>query len=541
DLVGLHQCGHFRRNIIQQQRPALRLLLAARAPLLPFLLSLKGLPILENGMRVFSLHVAEDMWVTGNELVAEGIENIVDGKMPGFLSHLRIEKDLQQQVTQLAGRLRPIAIVDSLQDFVGFFKRIALDGIEALLAIPRAASRSPQSRHNRDGLLEFLASGHRFNVSPGTDWRGHAQAATWPQLADQVGFYRNARSNVCNEPKSASNEDVNVSSTLPLRASPRSQQFDVLVIGGGINGVAIARECALNGKRTMLVEKHDFASGTTSRSTRIIHGGLRYLELGDIGLGRESLQEREPLLDQYPHLLKPLEFLLVAPKKARSLRRSSLAIRTGLWLYHRWAGRNRPMHGDIAAVERQLEAGSAWSIYSYEDAQCEFPERLTAEWLVESKAAGAVVCNHTRALEITRRNGHVTGARLRDDISDQEYEVAATAIVNATGPWADFLINASGIATPRMVGGVRGAHMVLPKFAGAAEQPIYAEAPDGRQIFVLPWNKQILVGTTEVADSDPDSTQPSREEIDYLMTGFLRLFPRSGLTYADIRYTFAGI
>src|SRR5262249_25664501 len=89
DLVGLHQRGHFRRNIIQQQRPALGLLLAARAPLLPFLLSLKGLPILEDGMRVFSLHVAEHMWVTGNELVAEGIENIVDGKMPGFLSHLR--------------------------------------------------------------------------------------------------------------------------------------------------------------------------------------------------------------------------------------------------------------------------------------------------------------------------------------------------------------------------------------------------------------------------------------------------------------------
>jgi len=92
-----------------------------------------------------------------------------------------------------------------------------------------------------------------------------------------------------------------------------------------------------------------------------------------------------------------------------------------------------------------------------------------------------------------------------------------------------------------MVGGVRGAHVVLPRFAGAVEQPVYAEAPDGRQIFVLPWNRQILVGTTEVADSEPDTTQPSGEEIDYLMTGFLRLFPRSGLTQAAIRYTFAGI
>ncbi len=334
---------------------------------------------------------------------------------------------------------------------------------------------------------------------------------------------------------------MKVSSTFPLRATPQSQRFDVLVIGGGINGVAIARECALSGKRTMLVEQHDFASGTTSRSTRIIHGGLRYLEHGEIGLVRESLREREHLLDQFPHLVKPLEFLLVEPRKPRSLRRSSLAIRTGLWLYHRWAGRDRALHSDIAAFERQLDAGNSWSIYSYEDAQCEFPERLTAEWLVEAMAAGTVVRNHTRALELLRRNGRVTGARLRDEISGQEYDIAATSIVNATGPWADFLINASSIAASRMVGGVRGSHVVLPKFAGAIEQPVYAEAADGRQIFVLPWNGQILVGTTEVADSEPDTTQPSGEEIDYLMSSFLRLFPRSGLTKADIRYSFAGI
>src|SRR5215475_16039969 len=130
--------------------------------------------------------------------------------------------------------------------------------------------------------------------------------------------------------------------------SVSEQGFDALVIGGGINGVAIARECAKKRRRVLLIEQHDFASGTTSRSTRIIHGGLRYLELGDIGLVRESLREREHLLDQFPHLVKPLEFLLVEPRKAPSLRRSSLAIRTGLWLYHRWAGRERRLHSDLA-------------------------------------------------------------------------------------------------------------------------------------------------------------------------------------------------
>ena len=117
------------------------------------------------------------------------------------------------------------------------------------------------------------------------------------------------------------------------------------MIGGGINGVAIARECAQRSKRTLLVEQNDFCSGTTSRSTRIIHGGLRYLEYGEIGLVRESLRERERLLAQVPHLVRPLQFLLAVPKKSHSLLRSSLAIRTGLWLYHRWAGGKRAASG----------------------------------------------------------------------------------------------------------------------------------------------------------------------------------------------------
>jgi glycerol-3-phosphate dehydrogenase len=314
------------------------------------------------------------------------------------------------------------------------------------------------------------------------------------------------------------------------------------VIGGGINGVAIARECAQCSKRTLLVEQNDFCSGTTSRSTRIIHGGLRYLEYGEIGLVRESLRERERLLAQVPHLVRPLQFLLAVPKKSHSLLRSSLAIRTGLWLYHRWAGGKRAASCDAAAFERQLDNGESWSVYSYEDAQCEFPERLVAEWLTEAVAAGAVVCNHTQVLEISRRNGHVTGARLRDRISGQEYSVEAARIVNSTGPWADTVISASQISAPRMIGGVRGSHLVLPKFPGAPEQAIYTEAIDGRPIFVIPWNDQLLVGTTEVADSNsPDDPQPSVEEREYLFQSFMHLFPRSGLTPSNIRYDFAGI
>lgn len=327
----------------------------------------------------------------------------------------------------------------------------------------------------------------------------------------------------------------------------KDQSFDVLVIGGGINGVAIARECTQWSKRALLVEQNDFSSGTTSRSTRIIHGGLRYLEHAEIGLVKESLRERERLLTQSPHLVRPLQFLLALPKKSHSFLRSSLSIRTGLWLYHRWAGGKRGCAGDLSEFERQLDKGNQWSIYSYEDAQCEFPERLVAEWLAESVAGGAVACNHTKLLEITReggsqKTGRVTGARLRDLISGQEYFVHAKNVVNATGPWADAVIGASGIATPRMIGGVRGSHLVLPKFAGAPPQAVYSEAIDGRPIFVIPWNEQLLVGTSEVSDSSvPDNPQPNAQELDYLFQSFARLFPHSGITPADIRYSFAGI
>jgi len=328
----------------------------------------------------------------------------------------------------------------------------------------------------------------------------------------------------------------------PERVCPDGRDFDVLVIGGGINGIAVARECARGGKTVAVVEQNDFASGTTSRSTRIIHGGLRYLEHGEIGLVRESLRERERLLGLHPHLVRPVQFLLTLNNTDRPFLRNSLAIRTGLWLYHRWARVEHNTGNVLREFESTLDAGENWSIYSYEDAQCEFPERLVAEWLIEAVAAGATVCNYTKVLEIRRRDGRVTGARLRDTIAGTEFEVSAKHMVNASGPWADFVLRDSGIETARLVGGVRGSHIVLPQFSGAAGAAIYTEALDGRPIFVIPWNQQLLVGTTEVADTgDPGKTNPSAEEINYLFDSFTRLFPRSGLSKSDIRYAFAGV
>src|SRR5450631_1802837 len=299
------------------------------------------------------------------------------------------------------------------------------------------------------------------------------------------------------------------------RPSLQNERFYVIVIGGGINGVAIARECARAGRRTLLVEQHDFAAGTTSRATRIIHGGLRYLEHAELGLVRESLLERRRLLQERPHLVHPINFLLALDQDSG---RSALAIRTGLWLYRRLGGGRLQVGSsreDRQKLERLLDSGRRWSVFSYEDAQCEFPERLVAEWLVEAIDAGAVARNHTQVLAIDVRQARAKGVLIRDRLSGKEERVEGAWIINATGPWADRIYQRSRTRTQRpMVGGVRGSHIVLPRFAGAPDSAVYSEAVDGRPIFVIPWNEQILVGTTEAADGgDPGKAHPSPEEI----------------------------
>ena len=319
------------------------------------------------------------------------------------------------------------------------------------------------------------------------------------------------------------------------------EHFDVAVIGGGINGVAIARECARARHRTLLVEQHDFASGTTSRSTRIIHGGLRYLEHGDLAQVRESLRARKYLLRQYPLLVRPLEFLLVLSERSR---RSALTVRAGLWLYRRMSGPGVSSgQTELHRLQQMLDGGRHFSIFSFEDAQCEFPERLVAEWLTEAAQAGCVVRNHTQVLTVEVGGGKVKGLRLRDHLRRTEESIGATRIINATGPWADHICQRSGIQTGHpMIGGVRGSHIVLPKFAAAPEAAVYTEAVDGRPFFVIPWNEQILVGTTEVGDrSDPGKVQPSAEEIEYLLHSVQRLYPRARLSAGDVRCAFAGV
>jgi glycerol-3-phosphate dehydrogenase len=327
------------------------------------------------------------------------------------------------------------------------------------------------------------------------------------------------------------------------RASLEGQHFQVVVIGGGINGVAVARQCARAGKHTLLIEQNDFASGVTSRSTRIIHGGLRYLEHGELGLVRESLREREKLLREKSHLVHPMQFLLLLNETSQ---RSALKVRAGLWLYQRMAGKSPSKNTtemELKRLERALDAGHRWSFYNYEDAQCEFPERLVAEWLMEAVAAGATVRNHMEALAVDVSHGRTRGVLLRDQITGRDQRVDAGWVINCSGPWADRVCQRSSIRMAKpMLGGVRGSHIVLPRFSGSPSAAVYTEAVDRRPFFVLPWNDQILVGTTEVADNgDPSRTVPSAEEINYLVRSVAQLFPKAKISAQSVKHAFAGI
>lgn len=331
----------------------------------------------------------------------------------------------------------------------------------------------------------------------------------------------------------------------PVRRPPLPPgPFEVVIIGGGINGVAVARECALGGKRVLLLEQNDFGSGTSSRSSRIIHGGLRYMEHGELGLVRESLKQRECLLRERPHLVRSTTFLLALEESERSLSlRNPLAIRAGLGIYRLIAGaRPQSWKDEVKELQASLDHGRSWHIFHYEDAQCPFPERLIAEWLVEASAAGAVCRNHVSVLAVERESGRVAAVRVRDQLSGEEFRVAAQHVINATGPWADRLCEASNIASQRMIGGVRGSHILLPRFAGAPMVPLYTEAEDRRPFFVIPWNGEILVGTTEVADDgDPNQVRCDEREMQYLLRSVMRLFPQSGIRTCDVRAVFAGV
>lgn len=322
------------------------------------------------------------------------------------------------------------------------------------------------------------------------------------------------------------------------------ERYDLIVVGAGINGAGLARDATMRGLRTLLLDKDDVAAGTTATSTRLIHGGLRYLEYGEVGLVRESLREREVLLRIAPHLVAPLPLLI--PIYAGD-RRGPLLIRAGMVAYdalsfdkslpgHRMLSRDEAI-ARAPGLARDGLRGAAL----YYDAQVTFAERLAVENAVDARERGCEVRTHTEAIRLVVERGRAAGIEGIDRLTGKTFVAFAGVVVNAAGPWVDGLLG--GHERTRLIGGTKGSHVVVEPFAGAPADALYVEARrDGRPYFVVPWNGVYLIGTTDLRfDGNPDRVVADDAEIDYLLAETNRVLPDAKLARDDIRYTQSGV
>ena len=323
-------------------------------------------------------------------------------------------------------------------------------------------------------------------------------------------------------------------------------RYDVVVIGGGINGAGIARDAALRGLKVLLLEKNDFGSGTSSWSSRLIHGGLRYLEYGEIPLVFESLHERRRLRHLAPHLVRRLQLSLPVYAGAR---RGKFIIRLGMLAYDLLSiGKTIPSHrmlnrDQIIELEPGINRDGLVGAAQYYDAQVTFAERLVMENIVGAASAGADVRNYSPVIGINVRQGRTHSVQFKQNGNDVEEEVETTFVVNAAGPWVDKVLATVNREMPAEMGGTKGSHIVVSRFTGAPASAFYVEAAaDGRPIFIIPWNNQFLIGTTDIRyDGDPADARASRNEIEYLINETNRIFPRANLEPADVAYAYAGV
>ena len=322
-------------------------------------------------------------------------------------------------------------------------------------------------------------------------------------------------------------------------------QYDVAVIGAGVNGAGIARDAALRGLRVVILDKGDMCSATSAISSRLIHGGLRYLEYGEIPLVYESLHERRCLRRIAGHLVKPLRISIPIYDGAR---RGRLLIRLGMLAYDilSW-NKSLPKHDMLGQAEMQAEepglndAGLIGAARYY-DAQVTFAERLVLENLLAAKSAGADILTYCEVTEIATCGRTVDALAYRDR-NGERHEVQVSSVINAAGPWVDAVLKTAPHPTKRFIGGTKGSHIVVAPFDGAPKDAFYVEAEsDGRPFFIIPWHGQYLIGTTDIRyDGDLDACRASGAEVDYLLEETNRVFPAAGIGMGDILYAYAGV
>lgn len=332
--------------------------------------------------------------------------------------------------------------------------------------------------------------------------------------------------------------------------------YDLIVIGGGVNGAATARDAAMRGLKTILIEKGDFAGGTSSWSTRLIHGGLRYLEYFEFALVRESLREREVLLKTAPHLVKPL-MLTVPVYGDRS--RPYWKIWAGMLLYdmfsfdksllpHRMLPQQKFRQHLRSLDPEGLNGGS-----QYYDGQAVYAERLCLETIFAAEAAGATVLNYVEVKSLEVEGDRLVSLVCEDVASGENFSVRGSdraVVVNTAGPWVDKICqrgqqngSSAPLAQRKMIGGTKGSHIIVDAFPGAPDSALYVEAKsDGRPFFIVPWLGMYLIGTTDLPfQGSLDRLKADDEEIDYLLRETNFIIPPAKLTRQDVKFTYSGV
>lgn len=323
------------------------------------------------------------------------------------------------------------------------------------------------------------------------------------------------------------------------------ETFDVAIVGGGITGAGVARDAALRGLRVALLEAHDFAGGTSSRSSRLVHGGVRYLEHGHLHLVFESSRERRILLRIAPHLVRPLAFTWPVYRGAR-LSRLKLALGLGLYdalsMFRNVARHERLSRREVLEREPQLRSDGLLGGARYHDAATN-DSRLTLANVMSAVEAGAAVLNHAPVSGFEIVGGRAQGLRGRDAIGGAAFTVRAATIVNATGPWSDDVRAFEAPVDRRSVAGSRGAHIAVPRIRiGNREAVTMLHPADGRVLFTLPAGDQAIIGTTETPTAPADrESQASADDVAYLLAAANSYFPEAALTTADVVAAWSGI
>lgn len=315
------------------------------------------------------------------------------------------------------------------------------------------------------------------------------------------------------------------------------RRYDVLVIGGGINGAAIARDAAHRGLSVLIVEARDWGWATSAKSSRLAHGGLRYLEMFEFGLVHEALQDRERLLRQAPHLVRPLRFLYPLYPEVVARR----TVRVGLWVYDLLShgksvpGRSFLTKGEALeacpALAKEGLAGAA----VYYDASIQSVERLVLENIQDACAHGAVALRDAPVRRLVVEDSRCTGAVVAVD--KEEHLVRADAVVNAAGTWVDEVLGALGEEAPPKIRKTKGIHVAVPRFL---DDGLLVRAEDGRTFFVLPWGDTCYIGTTDTDyHGDAGDAMADADDVSYLLRSARQFLPDAPLD--DILYTWAGV